>query len=518
MHSMKLSLKPLNPWVIVEKNGKVLASHCDCQAGLGEACTHVASLLYAVDGTVRVRDSRTVTQEPAYWLLSASVKKVSYAEVRDINFSSAKAMKKQFDSQFDNVSAASGPVPTSTKKAKKVITPPTDADLQLFYRNLHGTGKKSALLSVIPEFADHYIPKTLSTRLPPDLTALRDNAAITLNFKELMDQCNNIKLETCPEEIQNLESATREQTKSKLWFQFRAGRITASKMRAVTRTDPSYPAKSLIKSVCYPVENRFETEATKWGLNHEKDAIQCLIRKLEEDEHENVRVENSGIFVSEDYPFIGATPDSIISCDCCGKQLVEVKCPFTKKDELLNVTDEKANFYLKKDESGELHLDNNHEYFFQVQTQMGVTKVESCLFVVWTTVDLHVEQILFDEGNWQEMCRIAEHFFRTAVLPELVGKFYTRLPGSGLPLQPAPPSSASNEDRTCTSGSAEEHWCYCDQVEFGEMVCCDNENCDIKWFHFECLNLKSKPKSKCWYCPDCRKLPEFSRKRSKITN
>ena len=182
MHSMKLSLKPLNPWVIAEKDGKVLASHCDCQAGLGEACTHIASLLYAVDGTVRVRDSRTVTQEPAYWLLPASVKKVSYAEVRDINFSSAKAMKEQFDSQFDNVSAASGPVPTLTKKAKKVITPPTDADLQLFYRNLHGTGKKSALLSVIPEFADHYIPKTLSTRLPPDLTALRDNAAITLNF------------------------------------------------------------------------------------------------------------------------------------------------------------------------------------------------------------------------------------------------------------------------------------------------------------------------------------------------
>ena len=175
--------------------------------------------------------------------------------------------------------------------------------------------------------------------------------------------------------------------------------------------------------MCYPVENRFETEATKWGLNHEKVAIRCLIRKLEEDEHENVRVENCGIFVSEDHPFIRATPDSIILCDCCGKQLVEVKCPFTKKDELLNVTDEKANFYLKKDESGELHLDNNHEYFFQVQTQMEETKVESCLFVVWTTVDLHVEQILFDGGNWQEMCLIAEHFFEPLYSPSWLESF-----------------------------------------------------------------------------------------------
>ena len=201
---MKLSLKPLNPWIIAEKDGKVIASHCDCTAGLGEACTHIASLLYAVDGTVKVRDSRTVTQEPAYWLLPASVKKVSYSEVRDINFSSAKAMKKQFDSQLDNVSAAPGPVPTSTKKGKKVITPPTEADLQLFYRNLHAAGKKSALLSVIPEYADNYIPKTLSTRLPPDLTTLRDNTAILLNYKDLMDQCNRLKLDTSQEEILTL--------------------------------------------------------------------------------------------------------------------------------------------------------------------------------------------------------------------------------------------------------------------------------------------------------------------------
>ena len=513
---MKLSMKPLNPWIVVEKDGKVIASHCDCQAGLGEACTHIASLLYAVDGTVRVRDSRTVTQEPAYWLLPASVKKVSYAEVRDINFSSAKAMKKQFENQLDNVCAAPGQVPTSTKKARKTVIPPTDDDLQLFYGNLHKTGKKSSLLSVIPEYADHYVPKTLSTKLPPDLTALRENEAITLNFKDLMDKCNTIKLETCHEEIENLEIATREQSKSNLWFQFRAGRITASKMKAVTRTDPSYPAESLIKSVCYPVEYRFETEATKWGTNHEKTAVQSLLCKLKEDGHENVCVENCGVFVSEEYPFIGASPDSIVSCECCGKQLVEVKCPFTKRNDILKDIKHDKAFFLKEDDSGELKLDSEHEYFYQIQTQMGVTKVESCLFVVWTSVDLHVEQILFDEEKWQEMARKADHFFRTAVLPELVGKFYTRLPGSGLPLQPVASTSADNDsNKTSTSCGTEDRWCYCDQVEFGEMVCCDNENCDIKWFHFECLNLKNKPKSKTWYCPDCRKIPEFSRKRFK---
>ena len=37
-HSQRLSEKPLNPWVIAEKDGKILVGHCDCIAGLG---THV---------------------------------------------------------------------------------------------------------------------------------------------------------------------------------------------------------------------------------------------------------------------------------------------------------------------------------------------------------------------------------------------------------------------------------------------------------------------------------------------
>lgn len=37
-----------------------------------------------------------------------------------------------------------------------------------------------------------------------------------------------------------------------------------------------------------------------------------------------------------------------------------------------------------------------------------------------------------------------------------------------------------------------------------------------QWFYTECLGLKSMPKSKFWYCPDCRKLPKFKRKRRKL--
>lgn len=47
-------------------------------------------------------------------------------------------------------------------------------------------------------------------------------------------------------------------------------------------------------------------------------------------------------------------------------------------------------------------------------------------------------------------------------------------------------------------------YCVCDKPPSGDMVGCDNHNCPRQWFHFECVGLASAPKSKHWYCDDCR--------------
>ncbi len=56
-------------------------------------------------------------------------------------------------------------------------------------------------------------------------------------------------------------------------------------------------------------------------------------------------------------------------------------------------------------------------------------------------------------------------------------------------------------------------YCVCGQVSFGEMIACDNEECSIKWFHIDCIGLKSLPKGK-WYCPECTN----TRKRAQAAN
>ncbi|KAF6246664.1 hypothetical protein COO60DRAFT_1649728 [Scenedesmus sp. NREL 46B-D3] len=45
--------------------------------------------------------------------------------------------------------------------------------------------------------------------------------------------------------------------------------------------------------------------------------------------------------------------------------------------------------------------------------------------------------------------------------------------------------------------ASEPRYCVCKGVSYGDMVCCDNEECPVEWFHFPCVGLTEQPKGKC---------------------
>ena len=66
-------------------------------AGLGEACYHIAAQMFCIEAAVQIRNSKTVTQEKAYWMLPSATDKVEYAPVSNMDFASPSTKKKQFD-------------------------------------------------------------------------------------------------------------------------------------------------------------------------------------------------------------------------------------------------------------------------------------------------------------------------------------------------------------------------------------------------------------------------------------
>jgi hypothetical protein len=69
-----------------------------------------------------------------------------------------------------------------------------------------------------------------------------------------------------------------------------------------------------------------------------------------------------------------------------------------------------------------------------------------------------------------------------------------------------------NGDEEGDEEGDEPRYCYCDEVSYGEMVACDNENCVRQWFHLRCVGLKEAPTTAKWYCNECKATMKESRR------
>ncbi|VDM15568.1 unnamed protein product [Hydatigera taeniaeformis] len=62
---------------------------------------------------------------------------------------------------------------------------------------------------------------------------------------------------------------------------------------------------------------------------------------------------------------------------------------------------------------------------------------------------------------------------------------------------------AAGASSTAADVSGERLYCLCKKLSYGDMIACDNPRCEIEWFHFACVDIKTQPKGR-WYCPRCR--------------
>ena len=107
--------------------------------------------------------------------------------------------------------------------------------------------------------------------------------------------------------------------------------------------------------------------------------------------HQDCIISECGLVLDETMPYIGASPDQLMSCSCCGKACIEIKCPYS-----INYTEpnEQNLEYLYKD-GDTVKLKQNHKYFTQCLMQMGITKTKNTYIVVWTTHGMVIDNITF---------------------------------------------------------------------------------------------------------------------------
>ena len=133
-----------------------------------------------------------------------------------------------------------------------------------------------------------------------------------------------------------------------------------------------------------------------------------------------VKVFKSGLVISMDAPYLGASPDAKVIDPGCSDPfgLSEVKCPETKY--LVTSLDACSdNSFFMEEVDGKPKLNHTHKYYVQVQRLMGVTRAKWCDFVVCTSKGMSIARIPFDPQFWNSLkvtlkLYYFKHFLTTA--------------------------------------------------------------------------------------------------------
>nr|XP_019546064.2 uncharacterized protein LOC109416458 [Aedes albopictus] len=419
IHSMKLRESMLRPWVIINISGGIVAAHCDCIAGSSETCSHVSAVLYFLANlhAQSLNRRETVTDKPAYWRQPPKrIREDLYKRVEDVSY--GKITKRFYD------------------------RPPcrSHEDFQNLLRNLKSDGANSVVIQSQCD-GTNFCCNQCEKNWIPDNILINKNILLQGHFdveneskslEELRTVGMEVQLALTTHEVEWVEQSTREQHKSDLWNWVRIGRVTASILKTVVRTSNEVPPPKMttLKVICHPYQVNIETPATSYGRRNEPLARQYL-SKMWNKNHQNSRISECGIFLSVDHPYLAASPDAIGSCQCCGKFSVEMKCPFrlsNKSDldqqlsimELANKPDSAISF-----NGEEFELVKNHQYYYQVQAQIFLTRSDFGLILIWSKSESVVLKVQKDFELWNICVERSNKYFRKIIMPELLGNFYS---------------------------------------------------------------------------------------------
>ena len=253
-HSQRMNDPLVNVWIIADTNRTVLSSHClGCKAGLAvrlaESCSHVASAMIYIGCWARVNRKMACTQVKCAWLLPTYVNEVSYARVKDIDFSSAKKLKENLDTRIDSLDTTCHECqvepPYACRKATTSIPslPVPKSEMDIFYQALNHCETKASVLSLIDPYAEQFVAKS---RNVPVLSDLFEPTNLELKYPELLQKCKDVKINVSDEEIKIVEQDTQDQARGPGFFRHRAGRIGASVNGAVYHSNVAQPSQSLI--------------------------------------------------------------------------------------------------------------------------------------------------------------------------------------------------------------------------------------------------------------------------------
>ena len=280
------------------------------------------------------------------------------------------------------------------KRAKRVSQVESKRDRQDYSRHDGGTEVNSIITDIAPE----------------QLNALMKEYYLT-NVKVSVEKCEKLQVKTtgqgkCDNSLQ-------------VWSAERRKRITASNVGKIAKRKPTTKVSSAVRQLLY---TKFEgNTATRWGILQEETTKAKYLAEKQKTSP-GIATSQSGLVISTENPWLAASPDGLVTdpTENPPQGIVEFKNPYSvRNNTIYEATSSKKGFCLKvDDETGELSLKTNHEYFYQVQSTMYCTQRQWCDIVI-RAKDIYIERVYYQKEFWISIIPKLKEFYFTAILPEL---------------------------------------------------------------------------------------------------
>ena len=91
----------------------------------------------------------------------------------------------------------------------------------------------------------------------------------------------------------------------------------------------------------------------------------------------NHHVQDSGLHINPSFPHLGASPDGIVQCECCGNGVLEIKCPYNAREHSISdAVLEGIIDFLDITPHGNIALKQSHQYYYQIQAQIAIWQLD----------------------------------------------------------------------------------------------------------------------------------------------
>lgn len=273
--------------------------------------------------------------------------------------------------------------------------------------------------------------KTRTTNIRDELylSNLYKNEYKKKSLEELIELGKSTPMGITHDETTAIFKLTLPRLKSKCSVGLRRGRISGSNLKNCCISNVEDPSVTTIRRVIIPLQNLDHVPSIKYQIRNRKKAIQHY-NKLAVSKHEDFVYNECGLTINSDLPSFVGSSDGHVSCSSHGNGCLEVKCLNIEEPEALDefLTRKPKNMMNKCGD--QYSLDRNHEFYYQVQFEINLLGLNYCDCMIWSPRKAFVVRVYADVEFWNVALKKAITFHEQAVMPELLGKYYTNKIGS----------------------------------------------------------------------------------------